>query len=161
MSKEAEQAWQDATNLMTEAARVKLEGADEEAIKLADKAVALVAAHDLDTYHWEILRETTKHIGVKNPDYTKLIEISQKAAARFQKEGNVARIIDTLGHLVSFLANAGEKQEAQKYLRQLEDLLVNVNSDDLAQYIPQRFLVTSLESKKRYARRLREFVDSL
>lgn len=146
---------------MTEASRAKSTGDDEKANELADKAVALIAAHNLDTYHWEILRETTKHIGVKNPDYTNLIEISQKATARFQKEGNVARLIDALGHLVSYLANAGKKQEAQKYLFQLEELLANVSSNDLAKYIPERFAITSPESKKRYARRLREYIDSL
>ncbi|HEX6383647.1 MAG TPA: hypothetical protein VF177_03155, partial [Anaerolineae bacterium] len=141
--------------------RAKSQGDHEKAMLLADQAIRLLAANDIDTYHWHLWRESLKNLGNRTPDYTGLIEFIREAVTTFQQDRNVLRTIDALRHLVSYLANAGNKQEAQKYLDHLDELLAQVQPADLARHMPERFSVTGLVSRKRHARHLRRYVDSL
>lgn len=161
MTKKGEQVWRDALDLKDEATRAKIKGSDEKALLLADQAISLLDTNNIDTYHWQIWRESLKNLGNKRFDYTSLIEFIKVAATTFQKEGDVVRAIDALMHLVSCLANAGNKREAQKYLDQLDKLLSQIQPDDLAKYMPQRFSATGLKSRQQHAQRLKQHVESL
>lgn len=117
------------TNLIQKAAILNFNGKTEQALQLSDEAIRLAEEANLDSFQLRIKRELI--IIGNSQDFSGLIKILQDALDYYRQKRNSFQEIETLINLVGALANMGDKKNALKYLRQVENLLSSLNVEDI------------------------------
>jgi tetratricopeptide (TPR) repeat protein len=125
-----------ARNLLDSAESEFLKGDFDDAMRLLDQAIDLLESANIDPTFFKAQRELWRLDHDQSKDFSRLISISEEGLARYRKEQNPVKQIDTLLHIGGFVILQGEKDRAIQYLDEAEAMLSALPPEVIVSYLP-------------------------